>query len=241
MVQPDSNYCPYPSNVSVQSDNPTSLTLSTSGNQTDMRLQVPVVGVDTIWPMGQSTFVVTTPFNPETQYQGTLQSVCDSGKMSYRTRSFNIYTDCGDVIYLPWTADFSQFWECWDWSQNTGDNKRWTRTSSGIGLSTAMRSGTTTTQSYDEWLLVPVFDLPDTNGLTLRWNYEAQVLEGVAPTVDVRVAPCAADGTVDSADWTTVLTLNSVSTSTTQCYINLDAWRGQRVRVAFVRTGTGGK
>ena len=241
MVQPDSNYCPYPSNVSVQSDNPTSLTLSTSGNQTDMRLQVPVVGVDTIWPMGQSTFVVTTPFNPETQYQGTLQSVCDSGKMSYRTRSFNIYTDCGDVIYLPWTADFSQFWECWDWSQNTGDNKRWTRTSSGIGLSTAMRSGTTTTQSYDEWLLVPVFDLPDTNGLTLRWNYEAQVLEGVAPTVDVRVALCAADGTVDSADWTTVLTLNSVSTSTTQCYINLDAWRGQRVRVAFVRTGTGGK
>ena len=241
MVQPDSNYCPYPPSVSVQNENPTSLTLSTSGNQTDMRLQVPVVGVDTIWPMGQSTFVVTTPFNPETQYQGTLQSVCDSGKMSYRTRSFNIYTDCGDVIYLPWTADFSQFWECWDWSQNTGDNKRWTRTSSGIGLSTAMRSGTTTTQSYDEWLLVPVFDLPDTNGLTLRWNYEAQVLEGVAPTVDVRVAPCAADGTVDSADWTTVLTLNSVSTSTTQCYINLDAWRGQRVRVAFVRTGTGGK
>lgn len=241
MVQPDSNYCPYPSNVSVQSDNPTSLTLSTSGNQTDMRLQVPVVGVDTIWPMGQSTFVVTTPFNPETQYQGTLQSVCDSGKMSYRTRSFNIYTDCGDVIYLPWTADFSQFWECWDWSQSTGDNKRWTRTSSGISLSTAMRSGTTTTQSYDEWLLVPVFDLPDTNGLTLRWNYEAQVLDGVAPTVDVRVAPCTADGTVDSADWTTVLTLDYVSTSTTQCYINLDAWRGQRVRVAFVRTGTGGK
>lgn len=241
MVQPDSNYCPYPPSVSVQNENPTSLTLTASGNQTDMRLLVPAVGVDTIWPMGQSTFVVTTPFNPETQYLGTLQSVCEGGKTSYRTCDFNINTDCGDVIYLPWTADFSHFWECWDWSRNTGDSKRWTRTSSGISLSTAMRSGTTTTQSYDEWLLVPVFDLPDTNGLTLRWNYEAQVLDGVAPTVDVRVAPCAADGTVDSADWTTVLTLNYVSTSTTQRYINLDAWRGQRVRVAFVRTGTGGK
>ena len=83
-------------------------------------------------------------------------------------------------------------------------------------------------------------NLPNDDGLVMKFKYRSEALQGVSPTMDVRVAPCTADGVVDTADWTTVMTLTGVYSNYIERRIFLDTWRGQTVKVAFVRTGLGG-
>lgn len=235
---PDSNYCPYPPAVTTTSTNPASITFANSfGGVADLHLTIPSAGIDILWPRTQSYLTLDSIFNPATTYTGTVQSICDDGRTSYRTRSFSFTTGCGEVQHLPWTSTFqnSTISACWDASQYTTTSCQW-KQSSG-----AMRCGTTSSQSYDEWLLSPVINLPAEEGIILRWNYRAQALNGVSPHVEVRMATCNADGTVDSTAWTTLLTLDTTYASFSQQQLLLDNLAGHRVRLAFVRTGTGGQ
>ncbi len=237
-LAPDSNYCPYPPLVTTTGNNPASITFANSyGGAADLHLTIPAVGLDTLWPQTLSYLTVDSLFNPATTYTGTVQSVCDGGRTSYRTRPFTFTTGCGQVRYLPWTCTFqnSTLSACWDASQYTTTTCQW-KLSSG-----AMRCGTTSSQSYDEWLLSPIINLPAEEGSILRWKYRAQALNGVSPHVEVRAATCNSDGTVDSNAWVTLMTFDTTYANYSQQQQFLDIFAGQQVRVAFVRTGTGGQ
>lgn len=245
MMAPDSNYCPYSAVTVTASDNtPDNVVLTnTGGGANDLRIVIPAVGLDTLWPATASTLSLDMAFSPNTVYDGTVQRYCADGTLSYRGTNFSFTTGCGPLTELPWMCDFTETLStnCWDMSHYTTTGNMWSVKNSVLGLTKAMRCGATTLQNYDEWLLTPVFTLPDTGGLTISWDYRAERLNEVAPTVDVRVAPCTNDGTVDDSAWTTLMTLNHEATGSDMHYLSLDAYRGQTVRVAFVRTGTGGK
>ena len=245
MMAPDSNMCTY-SVVTVTASNsaPDNVVLTNNnGGANDLRIVIPAVGLDTLWPATDSTLSLNRTFNPNTVYTGTVLRYCSNGQLSYRGNDFSFTTACGPVSELPWLCDFTETisTNCWDMSQYTTTNNKWSKQNGALGFIKAMRCGNTSSQTYDEWLQTPVFTLPDTNGLTIKWDYRSDLLNGVAPTVDVRVAPCTADGTVADSAWTTVMTLNEEVASAKTYYLSLDAYRGQTIRVAFVRTGTGGK
>ena len=239
MLAPDSAACPYPPSVTSTNQDPTGIRLQNSyGGLADLRVMIPSAGIDTIWPMADSYFFLGGGFDPTTTYYGIVQSVCDSGRTSYRTRQFQFTTGCGPVIRLPWSEDFgtSTTTACWDVSQYTSTNTKWRRVGS------AMRGGaaSSTATPFNEHMVSPVFLLPDSDGIFLSWDYKSEEFVK-APHVEVRIVPCAADGTVSSGGWTTLLTLDDYVANYTQQHVSLDPWRGEYVKVDFALTGIWGK
>lgn len=237
-LKPDSNYCPYPPSLTALNPTTDNLTLANSyGGLADLHLTIPELGIDTIWPRTESFFNLVGNFNPRTTYSGTVVSLCDSGRTSYRSREFHFTTTCGDVKYLPWLDNFTGANSalCWDNSRATNSTQGWKVSSS------AMQCGTTTVQTYNEWLVSPIINLPDEEGIVLRWKHKATVLNNVAPMMNVCVGICNTDGEVDSNSWTTLMTVDTTYNYYTTLRAVLDGFEGMRVRVAFVRTGTGGK
>ena len=234
MLALDSNACPLPAGVTSLNTDPTDIRLQRNSAPADMRVLIPAVGIDTIWPQTVNYLVLGGGFNPSTTYQGSVQSVCGD-RTSFRTRAFQFTTGCGPVVRLPWKDVFTNATAaCWDNTQSTGTTQQW------LWRNNYMEGRSRLGQTYNEWLVSPILTLPDDEGIMLRWRYKASQRNGVAPTVDVRVAPCTADGTVDSNQWTTVQTLDTFYSSFVSRKISLDNWSGQRVKVAFVRIGTGG-
>lgn len=231
----DSTLCPYPPAVNASSTNPASVTLQNPDGGT-LHVVIPARGIDTLWT--GTTLNLGGGFNPATTYPGTVQTVCGSDT-SLRSRSFSFTTGCGPVVHLPWVSEFSNYsLGCWDASQYSYYNYRW-EGSNGYAVASSLTSSGTNTH-YDEWLVSPVVNLPNDDGLVMKFKYSSEALQGVSPTMDVRVAPCTAAGVVDTADWTTVMTLTGVYSNYIERRIFLDTWRGQTVKVAFVRTGLGG-
>ena len=230
----DSTLCPYPPAVTATATNLANVSLQNPDGGT-LRMVIPVMGIDTLWT--GTTLNLGGGFNPATTYQGTLQTVCGSDT-SLRTRSFSFTTTgCGPVMHLPWVSEFANYdLNCWDASQNTYFSYQW-EGSNGY----AAGGGYAGNYHYNEWLISPVLNLPDVDGLVMKYKYWAENdLENRSNTVDVRVAPCTAAGAVDSNDWTTVMTMDGEYSSNTEWRVFLNAWRGQTVKVAFVLTGVGG-
>ena len=232
MLTPDSNACPRPSTVSAASTDPTNVRLQRGDRMADLLLLIPEMDIDTIWPMTSNYMELGGGFNPRTTYTGTVQSVCNGGHISYRTFSFQFITGCGPVSYLPWTEVFNN--SCWNTNQATAPENRWQ------SYSAAMRCNPNQAGDYNEWLISPIINLPDDDGLTLRWKYKSTGDTTTPPTVDVRIAPCDSNGTVDSTDWVTLMTLDSIYGSNfIEFAERLYDWRGLQVKLAFVRTGSG--
>lgn len=241
MIAPDPEVCPWPSTVTIPTNPDAGGVLLTriAGDSNTMRVMIHAMDIDTVWEGTESTMVLP-PVNPTTTYTLSLQTLCGSDT-SYRTRDIDFFSGCGAVVRLPWETAFTtlSYSDCWDMPYVSGNNadfsRRWRNPQTGEIRCPGV-SGT-----YNSWLKAPVFYLPDTNGITLKWDYKATASSGVSPHVELRVAPCDAEGTVVSdAEWVTVWTSDVEVASYTTYYANLDVWRGQRVRVAFVRTGEGG-
>ena len=231
----DSTLCPYPPAVTATASDPANVSLQNPDGGT-LHVVIPARSIDTLWT--GTTLNLGGGFNPATTYQGTVQTVCGSDT-SLRARNFSFTTGCGPVVHLPWVSEFSNYsLGCWDASQYSYYNYRW-EGSNGYAVASSLTSSGTNTH-YDEWLVSPVVNLPNDDGLVMKFKYSSEALQGVSPTMDVRVAPCTADGVVDTADWTTVMTLTGVYSNYIERRIFLDTWRGQTVKVAFVRTGLGG-
>lgn len=237
-LTPDPTACPLsPAVTPVVTSAAAVLLPRPAGDSAAYRVALPVIGLNTVWPAGQDTFALP-PLNPATSYSLQLQTLCGSDT-SYRWRSIEFFTGCGAVRYLPWGTEFTSlpYSDCWEmpYQSNTEDfNRRWRHTSTSTHVWSASASG-----FYNSWLKLPVVYLPDADGTTLRWDYRSsQATGGVCPHVELRVAPCNADGEVaNDAEWVTLTTLTGKYTDYKTFYANLDVWRGQRVRVAFVRTG----
>ena len=241
MLAPDPTACPRATASTVWVTNYSAAGVELTQSTTDAhsyRVRVPGTDIDTLWDAAQATFTLP-PLNPLTDYTLAVQTLCGSDT-SYRTFDYSITTGCGSVVQLPWSTDFATLShsDCWDMPYVSGSNadftRRWRFGSGRISCPSA--AGT-----YNSWLKSPVFFLPDTDGLTFKWDYRALATSGISPYVELRVAPCNAAGTVASdADWVTLRSFADEVASYKTFYATLDAWRGQTVRVAFVRTGEGG-
>ncbi len=233
MMAYDSTLCPYPPAVTATASDPANVSLQNPDGGT-LHVVIPARSIDTLWT--GTSLNLGGGFNPATTYQGTVQTVCGSDT-SLRARNFSFTTGCGPVMHLPWVSEFANYdLNCWDASQNTYFSYQW-HGSNGY----AAGGGYAGNYHYNEWLISPVVNLPNDDGLVMKYKYWAENdLENRSNTVDVRVAPCTAAGVVDSADWTTVMTMNGAYSSNTEWRIFLDSWRGQTVKVAFVLTGVGG-
>ena len=235
MLAYDSTLCPYPSGVTASATDPANVSLQNPDGGT-LHVVIPAKSIDTLWT--GTSLNLGGGFNPATTYRGTVQTVCGSDT-SLRARNFSFTTGCGPVVHLPWVSEFSNYsLNCWDASQYSYYNYRW-KGSNGYAVASSLTSSGTNTH-YDEWLVSPVVNLPNDDGLVMKFKYSSEALQGVSPTMDVRVAPCTAAGVVNTADWTTVMTLTGVYSNYIERRISLDTWRGQTVKVAFVRTGLGG-
>ena len=243
MLAPDSTACPRATASTVWVTNYSAagveLTQSTT-NAHNYRLRVSGTDIDTLWNAAQATFTLPT-LNPRTDYTLSLQTLCGSDT-SYFPVNITITTGCGAVVRLPWSTTFPSLShsDCWDMPYVSGNNadftRRWRQTSTTAYVYCPEAAGT-----YNSWLISPVVYLPDGDGTTLQWDYRALLSSsGVAPHVELRVAPCAEDGTAADGAWSTLRVLDGEYQSYTTLVATLDAWRGQRVRVAWVRTGEGG-
>ncbi len=233
----DSTLCPYPPMLIASNTDPASVSLlNYDGGTNDLHVVIPAMGIDTLWASGTGILYLGGGFNPNTRYQGTVQTVCGSDT-SFRTRSFSFSTFCGTVVYLPWVSEFENYsLNCWEASQYTSTSYQW-HGSNGY----AACGGYANNYHYDEWLISPVLNLPNDDGLVMKFQYRAENdQQNRSNTVEVRVAPCTAAGVVDTADWTTVMTLTGAYPNSIERRVFLDAWRGQTVKVAFVLTGIGG-
>lgn len=243
MLAPNPTACPRATASTVWVTNYSAAGVELTQSTTDAhnyRLRVSGTDIDTLWNAGQATFTLP-PLNPRTDYTLSLQTLCGEDT-SYIPFSITITTGCGAVVRLPWSTAFPSLShsDCWDMPYVSGNNadftRRWRQTSTTTDVYCPGAAGT-----YNSWLISPVVYLPDGDGLTLQWDYRALLSSaGVAPHVELRVAPCAEDGTAADGAWSTLMVLDGEYQSYTALAANLDAWRGQRVRVAWVRTGEGG-
>lgn len=243
MLAPDPTACPRATASTVWVTNYSAAGVELTQSMTDARnyrLRVAGTDIDTLWNAAQATFTLPT-LNPRTDYTLSLQTLCGSDT-SYFPFNITITTGCGAVVWLPWSTTFPSLShsDCWDMPYVSGNNadftRRWRQTSTTAYVYCSEAAGT-----YNSWLISPVVYLPDGDGLTLQWDYRALLSSsGVAPHVELRVAPCAEDGTAADGAWSTLMVLDGEYQSYTALAANLDAWRGQRVRVAWVRTGEGG-
>ena len=229
--------CPFPHELTVIDNNPTSLTFS--GSTQSLHIVIPGTDIDTTFLQPQNSYTLPPCLNGGFTYEALIQNVCDNNN-SYRFRHLNFTTACGDVLHLPWSADFgtAATSSCWDVSHTSNSYyNRWRR-ESGVMIS-GLTSGN---YNCDDWLVSPDIMLPDSGGLTLKWDYKTQGYDNGYPLVYVRVAPCDSSGNVDNSMWTTIKTINSDFSSYHTLFASLDTFRGQRVKICFARSGsTGGK
>ena len=239
---PDMAVCPYPPEVTATSTQPDSVRLAWGGvfGGTAWRLEIPLAGIDTVLT---DTSFIFGGLEPYVDFTGTLQSIC-GGDSSLRQRPFNFTTGCGTIHLLPWSDNFMAAVtnDCWLKPYKTSGN-RWQRLSANNNY--YMRAGYSTTSStvYNEWLISPPVELPDTVGLTLSWWYANERYNGRAPKVRVRVLVCDTLDEVDTtAAWVTIGTMEDYEPSYYRLHqLPLDDYAGHRVRVAFQRFGSGGQ
>ena len=237
---PDNAACPAPPTVTALSTDADSTVLGLSAGGLVCRLRIPDLGLDTLM---SDTLLLLSGLNSTTAYSGTIQTVCGADT-SLRVRTFTFTTTgCGTVHLLPWSDDFqlAASNECWPKPYKTSGN-RWQRQTSNDNY--YMRAGYSTVSStvYNEWLISPPVVLPDTVGLTLYWWYQGAKFNNVTPKVRVRLLVCdTLDVTDTTAAWVTLDTLDDSQYYFRRFQLQLDAYAGHRVRVAFQRFGKGGQ
>ena len=227
------NNCPQAPAVTTTGNYPASITFTRVSDGRDVIVRVPAAGLDTLFPAELSYLTVSGRFNSNTTYYGTSQALCGDTAVSDE-RAFQFTTSCGAVVHVPWNVNFGQSAarNCWDVSQYTSATRRWMYYSGAM----RSRSGYHAAGADGDYLISPLFSLPDTVGLYLEWKYFTQNYSAAAPTtVEVRVATCTENGAV-TGTWTTLRTLTDNYSQYTTLRVSLDDYAGQNVKVAFVRS-----
>ena len=238
---PDSTVCPAPPTLTVLNNNPDSAAIGWSARGgVSWRLCIPALGIDMLTT---DTVLLLGSINPATVYSGSIQTVCSVDDSSLRVLPFTFTTDCGTVHLLPWVDDFELAADndCWLNPYKTL-SYRWRRESASDNY--YMRTGYNTSAYavYNEWLITPPMVLPNTEGLTLSWDYKSEQFNGNSPKVRVLLLVCDTTDAVDTTDaWVALDTIEDFEQDFQSHHLLLDAYAGHRVRVAYQRYGNGGR
>ena len=253
--EPDTDsYCPIVTNVVVSGSNPDSVTISWDGVPDASGYLVSIPDADISFVVND-TVVTLDGFNGGMVYHGTVTTECMYGTASLSAAPFTFTTDCGEIVSLPWRADFNSagLRNCWTILSYTGDIQTAWFPYCGwpTGDDTWMASRVNYSGPNNDWLISPVMTLPSGDGIRLEWDYWCNLSGGLPPEVEVRLAVYdnVSDTVVDTAMFDNLLTtvnmiiegahLNNI-THETHLATSLDAWAGERVRLAFVNSGPNG-
>lgn len=145
--------------------------------------------------------------------------------------------DCSPIDTIPWNEGFEdvsslQCWVIMDFDGNTNDN--WTRNTSSSNIhsgSACMRATYNSQAPANDWLVSPQIQIPaDANGLSLIWFVRGVAYQTYQPHYTVLLSTTGSD----TASFTDTLFAENYSGDYVVRNVNLDAYAGQDVRVAFV-------
>ena len=148
--------------------------------------------------------------------------------------------DCSVAENIPFIEDFeSELSACWTNIDNDGDGNSWMSSFDFNGnLSAWSGTGAYISESYnsaggalnpDNWLLTPAINIPST-GANLSWWVAAQDGNYAADHYEVKVSTSGSN----PSDFTSVYNETLSSTDWGQRVVNLNAYAGQTIRIAFV-------
>ncbi len=186
------------------------------------------------------------PIAPATAYEFWVRSDCGGGDYSDWVNGGAFTTECG-VLAVPSIEDFENFLpNCWVKATlgdvvagpSNFDTGLWLSDGFGNdGYTGAARINIYTTGKND-WLISPIYTIPST-GYDLVFDAAATEYN----TQNAPTTPWESDdfvevlvSTTDFTDWTVLYTYNDTNTPShtgTNNVINLDAYSGQDIRIAF--------
>ena len=183
---------------------------------------------------------VTTTWNTAGTYTVTLTATRGTQTVT-TTHQINIY-NC-NISSFPYTMGFesTDLVECWTTIDSDGDGYGWT-TSDNLGFTNTAHGGTgfMASASYinnvgslnpDNWLVSPTITLAGSDNITLSWYDWGQDNRDYAEHYSVYVSTTGSS----PADFTTQVYSTTISTprTWTQRTVNLSAYAGQQIHIAF--------
>ncbi|MBR6049100.1 MAG: choice-of-anchor J domain-containing protein [Bacteroidales bacterium] len=222
-------------NLTVDSADPTSVSISWSGNAASYDVYNGTTFVATV-TTNNYTF---TGLTASTSYTFGVQAICsatDSASMA----TINATTACADVTTLPYMEGFENGLGCWSTVNGSADGQPWTANDCAGLSSITPHSGLYVASSWswsgsamhaDAWLISPKFVLPTVAaGDTLNFNWWHITNGGYPDSYSVVLSTT----TNDTNAFTTVIRPYGTADSTwTMQSIDLTAYAGQSVYIAF--------
>ena len=147
---------------------------------------------------------------------------------------------CG-VELLPWSEDFEGFEErilCWTFVDADGDGYGWTKEmnqlfeghNSNSSIASASYIQGIGTLHPNNWLISPEIELPTGPDITLSWYEKSQDPSYIAEHYSVYISTSGSN----LSDFSTQLFSHTINSSGwAQQSVSLNAYKGQRVRIAF--------
>lgn len=196
---------------------------------------------DTVFVANVSTNTYTfAGLTPGTNYTFGVQAMCSASDAS-GIATVTAFTACSDVTTLPYVYGFEEGLGCWTSVNGSADGIDWMAISNNSDI--APHSGSTAAVSFswsssamhaDAWLISPKFVLPTiAAGDTLNFAWWFKV-NGAYPLdlYDVMLSTT----TNDTASFVNTLASvipDSSNDEYTQMVVDLSAWAGQSVYIAF--------
>lgn len=183
-----------------------------------------------------NTTYTVTGLTSATSYTFAVQAICSATDSAEMT-SIVVNTTCGDITTLPYTYGFEDGLGCWNTVNGSADGEPW-YVYNCAGLSNVSpHSGSYVASSWswnsvaiqaDAWLISPHFVLPTTtDSILLTWWEVANSSYPDSYSVAISTT------TSDTSAFTVIRPSTPAAGSWTQQTLNLSAYAGQSVYIAF--------
>ena len=177
-----------------------------------------------------------TGLTTATSYTFGVQAIC-SADDSASVATVNVTTSCSSVaINLPFSESFdanSGTRDCWTTYNSNGDDLGWTNLYNGVDqemmLSFSYNGNTSTGVTPNNWLISPKLHSNAGSNVTMEWTVGAGNSSYYAEHYGVYVSTT----TADTANFTLVNEWTLTSSSQSTQVLDLSAYAGQDIYVAF--------
>ncbi len=219
--------CPMPKSLVLDSVSGNTLGFSWTPGGEESLWAVSVGGSD--WDVAVSPSYVATGLTAAMLYSVRVKAVCGDGDSSYAV-SANFRTAC-DTVAPGWLEQFEDTAAADCWTFVDGDNI------GEIGTTWSWNVHRLRAPEYpavaNDWAITPLFAIPEaSDGIALGYDVTGgHSASGYYVThYDVRVSPT---GSTDTAAFTDII-LSEAMDGTAHRNLNLEAYAGQTIRVAFI-------
>ena len=229
--------CLPPNNLAVTADSNT-LTLTWHPRGYEDRWMVKAGDFSAITT---DTFYIFQGLIPGHQYRLGVKALCTE-TVSSMFAYINAYTGCGTVETMPYVEDFTgvnvndpMWMHCWDTLNNGTELSGW-RYASGYTNGMAAASYCFTYEPENDWLISPPIRLQNSFGYNLYWLASGNVYSSLGALdhlCHLTVVLSTSYGT-DASSFTDTLFSDYITNAPTQYMVDLSAYNGNTVRIAFI-------